>query len=483
MNKLMSNYIFTVLYQLLLMLTPFITTPYVSRILKPEGIGIDAYVLSIVQLFIVFTVLSLPMYGSRQIAVQKDQNDLSKEFWSIFSFQACVAVLNFIAYFIFIGAFSTHKILFLIHITTLLAYSLDISWYFIGKEQMKKIAIRNMIIKVAGIILTFILIKNYSDLPFYVAINGGTLLVGQLIMWRPLLNEVKFVKISLSDFQAHVKPILILFLPQLMIQVYVLVNRIVLGNVSGEVEVGYYNQANKVVKIAIGVISSLGTVLLPRMAAEFAKGNQEQLKRYTDTTLQFVLMITLPMTLGLMAISPNFVIWFLGKDFLDVSLDLIIMSPVIFFVGLANVFGVQILVATNQQNKYSVAITVGAILSLITNLLLVSSMGSLATTIALLVAESIGALIQMYYARSYFHFKTFLQLFMKYFLLSMLVFLAAWFVGKTITITPVLLTLLQLLAGGIVYGLGLLLVRDPLVYKLLGTFSQKYLVKIRERRP
>ncbi len=478
----MSNYLFTVLYQLLLMLTPFITTPYVSRILRPEGIGIDATVLSVVQLFIVFTVLSLPMYGSRQIAVKKDQNDLSKEFWSIFIFQICVAVLNFIVYYIFISAFSTHKILYLIHITTLLAYSLDISWYFIGKEQMKKIAIRNMLIKVAGIILTFLLIKEYNDLPLYVAINGGTLLVGQLIMWRPLLKELKFVKIEFPDFKAHVIPILILFLPQLMIQVYVLVNRIVLGNVSGEVQVGYYTQANKVVKIAIGLISSLGTVLLPRMASEFAKGNQEQLKRYTNVTLQFVLMITLPMTLGLVAISPNFVIWFLGKDFLDVSLNLMIMSPVIFFVGLANVFGVQILVATNQQNKYSVAITVGAILSLMTNLVLVSSMGSLATTIALLVAESVGAIIQMYYARSYFHFRTFLQLFFKYLVLSILVFIAAWFVGKIVTITPVLLTLLQLLAGGIVYGLGLLLIKDSLVYKLLGVFSQKFLVKIHERR-
>jgi O-antigen/teichoic acid export membrane protein len=266
-----------------------------------------------------------------------------------------------------------------------------------------------------------------------------------------------------------------------MIQVYVLINRIVLGNISGEIQVGYYNQANKVVKIAIGIISSLGTVLLPRMASEFAKGNQQQLKKYTDYTLQVVLMITIPMTLGLMAISPNFVIWFLGKDFTNVSTTLILMSPTIILVGLANVFGIQILIATNQQNKYSVSITVGAVLSLIINLVLVNSLGNIATTIALLVAEGIGAMIQMYYARNYFSMKTFLQLFMKYLILSLLMFIAAVFTGKFLTVAPMLLTVIQLIIGVFVYVVGLLLVRDPFLMKFAGALFNKLSLKYHEK--
>lgn len=474
MSKLVSNYLFTVMYQMLLMLTPFITTPYVARVLKAEGIGIDAYVLSIVQLFIVFIVLSLPMYGSRQIAIQKDKKETSKEFWSIFTFQIVMSVLNFIAYFVFVGLATEFKQLYYIHLLTLIAYSVDISWYFIGKEQMKKIAIRNMLVKISGIILIFTLIKDQNDLPLYVAINGGTLLIGQIIMWRPLLKEVHFVKISFNEMKAHVLPILSLFLPQLMIQVYVLVNRIVLGNVSGETEVGFYNQANKVVRIAIGVISSLGIVLMPRMASEFAKGNTEQLKRYTQYTLQFVLMTTIPMTLGMMAIAPNFVVWFLGNEFLEVSTLLILMSPVIFFVGLANVFGVQLLVATKQQNKYSVAITIGAVISLLVNSLFVFYYGSIATTIALLAAEAIGALIQMYFARKYFSFGGFLQLFMKYSLLSIPVYLSAYLIDNMVPITPVLLTLLQALVGVAVYVIGLILVKDSMVFTVLEKAKSRF---------
>lgn len=474
MNKLISNYLFTVMYQLLLMLTPFITTPYVSRILKAEGIGIDAYVLSIVQLFIVFIVLGIPLYGSRQIAVKKSKEDTSIEFWSIFIFQGIVSLLNIIVYCIFILTFNEYKILFYIHFLTLLAYSFDISWYFIGKEQLKKIALRNMIVKIIGIILIFTLVKEYDDLWVYVLINCGTLFIGQIIMWIPLLKEVKFIKFPISLLIEHIKPIIVLFIPQLLIQVYVLVNRIILGNVSGETEVGYYNQANKVIKIALGVITSLGTVLLPRMASEFSNGNREMVKKYTNYTLQFVLLITLPMTLGMMAIAPNFVVWFLGDDFSKVSELLILMSPVILFVGLANVFGIQILVSSNQQNKYSIAVTIGAILSLITNFLLVFSIGSVGTTISLLVAEAVGALIQMYYARKYFIFKDFIKLFLKYLILSSFVYGVVILIGNIVQSSPVVITLLQVLGGMIIYIFGLWIIKDSFVIKFSGLIHNKF---------
>lgn len=80
MKKLISNYLFTVIYQLLLIITPFITTPYISRIFKPEGVGIEAYVSSIVQLFVVFISLSFALYGSRQIASKQSQKRFQLSF-------------------------------------------------------------------------------------------------------------------------------------------------------------------------------------------------------------------------------------------------------------------------------------------------------------------------------------------------------------------------------------------------------------------
>lgn len=473
MKKLLSNYLFTVMYQLLLLITPFITTPYVSRILKPEGIGIDAYVTSMVQLFTVFITLNLPLYGSRQIASKQNQTQVSKEFWSIFSFQLFMSALNIIVYLGFTGLYAQYKALFFIHIFTLLAYSIDISWYFFGKEQIKRVSIRNMLVKIAGIILIFSFVKDYDDLNMYIAINAGTLFLGQLVMWIPLFREISLVKITFKDVVHHTKPILVLFLPQIMIQVYSLVNKIILGNISGEVEVGFFNQAYKIIALALGIISSLGSVMLPRMASEFSRGNKEEMEKYVDFSLQFVLLITLPMTLGMMGIAPNFVSWFLGEGFYPVVQLLTIMSPVIFFVGLANVFGIQILIGTNQQNKYTIAVTTGAVIALIVNVLLIGSLASTATAIALLTAEATGALLQLYFTRNYFSFRKFFKMIFKYGLLAVILFLSVWVSGKIFNFPAVLLTFVQLLIGAAVYFIGLVLIKDSFIMKVFTVLKQR----------
>ncbi|MDR7078839.1 O-antigen/teichoic acid export membrane protein [Neobacillus niacini] len=475
MGRLVSNYLYTVIYQILILITPFITTPYVSRVLKPEGIGIDAYVLSIVQLFVVFAALSFPMYGSRQIATKQALEERSKEFWSIYSAQLISSLITIVVFVIYLSTIEDYKMLFFIHIFTLIAATIDVSWYFIGKEQIKSITTRNIVVRVVSLILIFTLVKEVDDLDKYIMINAVTLFAGQLIMWIPLLKDITFTRITLREIKIHTSPIISLFLPQIMIQIYLLVNKIVLGRVSGEVEVGFYTQADKIVRIALGFITSLGTVLLPRMAKEFSQGNIEAMKRYIKYALQFVIMITLPMTLGLMGIAPNFVSWFLGNDFKPVISLIIIISPIIFFVGLANIFGIQILVSTNQQNKYSISITVGAILSLITNILLVTHVASVATTWALLVAEATGALIQMYFARKYFDFKNFAGMFLKYLTLSIFVFLSVSAVDKYININPVLVTFLQLLIGGLIYILGLFMIKDSILIMIVNTMKTKML--------
>jgi O-antigen/teichoic acid export membrane protein len=186
-------------------------------------------------------------------------------------------------------------------------------------------------------------------------------------------------------------------------------------------------------------------------------------------------MVTLPMTLGLMGIAPNFVSWFFGSEFKPVVQLLFIISPVIFFVGLANIFGVQILVSTNQQNKYAISITIGAALSVMTNILFVSNLASTATTWALLVAEGSGALLQMYFARKYLDLKYLSGLFIKYFILSIFVFLSVKIVDIYMNINPVFLTFIQLITAAFIYLLGLFLMKDSILLTIIKTIKTKVL--------
>ncbi|MFJ7747982.1 flippase [Peribacillus sp. NPDC097295] len=480
MNKLFSNYIFTVIYQLVLMITPFITTPYVSRILKPEGVGIDAYVTSIVQLFIICTLLGIPLYGSRQIATKQNKKEISKEFFSIYTFQLFSSIIILVLYFIFISLISDYKILFLIHIISFLATALDVSWYFYGTEQIKKVAIRNIFVRLLSIALVFILVKESTDLKVYILINVITLFIGQLIMWIPLVREITYVKIKIFDFKKHIRPIFMLFLPQIAVQIYILINRIILGNTSGETEVGFYNQANKIINLGLGVITSLGTIMLPRVSSEFSKGNIAAIKKYSKGTIQYVFFVTFPMIFGLIAVTPNFVGWFFGKGYESVSFLIILMSPIMLFVGMATVFGIQILVSTNQQNKYLFSVTVGAICSVLVNLILVSSLGSIATSISLLSAECIGALTQMYFTRKYFDMGFIGKEIIKYMCLGLFMYIIIILFTLTVNLSPILLTFTQIAIGITTYGISLLIIRDTLVFKIINLIKFKFIAKERE---
>jgi O-antigen/teichoic acid export membrane protein len=123
------------------------------------------------------------------------------------------------------------------------------------------------------------------------------------------------------------------------------------------------------------------------------------------------------------------------------------------------------------------AITVGAILSLIVNLLLVQSMASLGTTIALLVAEGVGAMIQIYFARKYLIIPDFIRLFLKYFTLSMMVYISVTVIGTYVKITPLLLTILQVVVGGLLYFMGLLVIKDTMIMRVIPIVKTRLLKK------
>jgi len=462
-----TNYAFTVIYQILLMITPFVTTPYVSRILQPKGVGIDAYILSIVSLFLAFSMLGIPLYGSRQIAQMRDSKDLGKEFISIYIYQLTFSLISLIVYIIYVFSLNQNQVFYFIHIITFVAQAIDISWYFNGREENKKVAVRNIVVRIVSIILVFMLVKTTSDLWKYILINSVSLFVGQFIMWIHLLREIRFVKPQLENIMTHLKPIFVLFIPQINIQIYLLINRIVLGSISGEIQVGYFNQAYRIITLCLGIVTSLGTVLLPRMASEFSQGNFISIKKYAKGALQFVFLVSTPMIYGLIAVADNFVKWFFGDGYDPVANLIKILSPVIFFVGLATVFGIQILVSTNQQNKYTFSVTIGAILSFMVNITLVPKAGAVGTSIALLVAEGIGALIQMYMTRTFFDLKSLGKDLLKYNLICMGMYLFISSLENLLHINLIFITFFQLIFGLIFYFTGLMFVKDKFILNVI----------------
>ena len=157
----------------------------------------------------------------------------------------------------------------------------------------------------------------------------------------------------------------------MIIQIYIVLDKVLLGYVVNEKEVGFYDQASKIVKLSLSIVTSLGTVMLPRIASEFSKGNYEKIKQYSQDSMQFILILALPLMVGLAGIANTLVPWFLGPGYEKVVPLIVMMSPIIVFIGLSNLFGIQILLPTGQQSKLTISVLAGAVISIIVNILLI----------------------------------------------------------------------------------------------------------------
>ena len=467
MKRLFSNYIFVLANQVLSMIVPIITMPYVSRVLRPEGIGQQGFVVQVVGIFVLFAMAGVPMYGTKEVSVAKAKGKeaVVVSFWSIYTIQVLIAAIVFLLYLLFVFIFLDNSTLFLISIFTMLAAMVDVSWYFFGMERAKTIAVRNMVLRVISVICIFLFVNHIDDLPIYVLILSLSTFLGQVIMWHPLLKEVKISFPKREEVMKHIQPVFMLFLPSLVILTYGHLNGIILRMISGYEQLGFYRQAFQIVFLTLGIMTSLSTVMLPRMANEFSSGHIDKIKVYLRYVLQFVLFIAIPLTLGLIIISDNFVIWFLGAEFQPVSILLYIIAAKILLVGLSNVFGLQVLVAIGRQNKYTIAVSAGALCSIVVNILFAHRWGAIATAIALLVAEIVAVLLQMIFARKFYRITVFLKDFFKYGVVSVLMIIVIWISSSMVSLSMISLTIFQVIIGGATYIGILLIVRDSLILR------------------
>ena len=367
MSKVAKNFFYNISYQALVSVIPIILMPYLSRTLGVKSLGIYSYTNSVVLLFSTFGMLGLSTYSSREIAYSntKGQKELSKTFESLCILRAILFAICFLFYLILVLA-SEYGHYFILHIFLLAFNFFDISWLFIGIEEMKIIVIRNSILKIISTLLVFLLVKDSGDVGLYILINGGSLFLGILIMLPKAKKYIKYVKLEISDISKHIIPIIKLFLPQAATSLYVLFDKTMIKLLTDNVKsVGYYDQGQSISKMPLVVASSLSTVLLPRISNEYAKGNMDSVKKYLNRSTSFMLIIAFPLTLGLVGISDSFIPWFLGEEFIPCIPVLQILSIAILPVSLSNVTGIQYLTAFNRTRELTVSYTAAALLDIV----------------------------------------------------------------------------------------------------------------------
>ena len=462
--QVIKNYLYNAGYQILLMFTPLITTPYISRVLGPHASGINSYTNGWVTFFCLIGQMGITLYGNREVAYHRDdKRERSRIFWGVEALQLGTIILSMLAYLVIIFIFSTtFRTFYLLQTFWIIAAGLDVSWYFMGMEDFKKTVVRNTIVKLATICLIFVVVKQESDLWKYILLLGLAQVGGNITLWPYLRNSIQWVSPRFWKPFQHFYPALILFIPTITTQIYLVVNKLMLGRLGAQDALGQFDYADKIVKLVLAIVTATGTVMLPHVANKFAKGDVKGVRQSLYNSFEFVTALAVPMMFGLMAISKKFAPWFLGGKYVPTGEIMFIEAPVILFIAWSNVIGTQYLMPVKRVNEFTASVTVGAISNIILNFILIPHYVSNGAALATVCAEFLVAAVQLYCVRTTIRRRILFKNLWRYLLPGFIMFWIVYHINAMMTMNIINLVF-QGAIGVIIYVVGVIILRAPIV--------------------
>lgn len=397
MKSLQKNFLYNVLYQILLVILPLITAPYISRTLGATAVGVYSYTYSVAYYFLLIAMLGIGNHGNRSVAaVRDDREKLNKTFSSIYSLQVMTFSIAILAYAFYLVLFvKDNRLIVLLQLIYVTSGLFDIGWLFFGLEQFKLTVARNTLIKISTVVLMFVFVHKPSDLWKYTLIMSAGTLFSQAYLWLYVKKYVSFKKCSVKEIASNIKPVLILFIPVLAYSIYKVMDKIMLGNMSSYDQVGFYNNAEKIVNIPMGIITALGTVMLPRMSNIVANGDKKREDDYIRISAKLVTLLSSAIAFGLMGVSSVLAPVFFGDEFIACGEIIRLLSVTVFFIAWANVIRTQYLIPNKRDSIYLTSTMVGAILNLIINWMLIPKYQANGAAFGTIVAEFSVMLVQM----------------------------------------------------------------------------------------
>ncbi len=467
-NFLMSN-----VYQVLILVIPFVTTPYIARVLGVEGIGIYSYTTSIQTYFTMLAALGTSAYGAREIARNRNNKQMySILFWEIELLTLCTTAVSLCTWALWIAGNEEYKIYYVILSLNIFAVLLDISWFFTGLEHFEHIVLKNSAFKILGVISIFIFVKDKNDLFLYVGIMALSTLLGNLSMWIYLPRYL--VRINRKELMVfrHFKETMIYFIPTIAISVYTVLDKTLIGVIThSEEENGNYEQANKIISIAKALsFSSLNSVMGTRISYLFAEGKISEIKKRITKSIDYTMFMAIGFCFGIIGVSEDFVPFFLGEGYEETIIFLRLMSPLTIIIGVSNCLGAQYYNPVGLRKKSAVYIICGAVTNFIFNLILIPIMKGKGAIIGSLVAEMV---ISGLYLKNCDSFLTMRQLIIISWkkMIAGILMLIVIFVINNWQCSVTIRLFGQIGIGVIVYVLVLLILKDSFVRYLINMFK------------
>lgn len=472
-----GNYLYNVLYRLSICVLPLIITPFSARVLGADGVGVYSFSSAVACYFIMFGRLGMEHYGNRTIAVCRNEPEkLRRTFWSMYTMQGITSAASCLVYIVLIHfAFPDQLPVYWMQGLYVLSALFDVSWYFYGTEQFRITTLRSLAIRVLIIAAMFLFVHRAEDLWLYTLIMSACFLLEQLLLLPFLLRQVPPVRVTWREIAAHIKPNLKLFLPLAALSVYNWMDKLMLGVISGNEAVAYYNYADSIINLPKGIIAALGTVMLPRLSRLAQKKDLTSGQEALRQSMGFISMICCVLCFGIAGVAGVFVPFFLGPGYEETVRLTVYLALVMIPMSIIDVFQMQYLVPFGKESIYIRSVVLGAAVNLILNGLFIPPYGATGAVVGTFGAQIAVCAYQLYRIRELYGLRDLFKALWPFVLCGVVEFAVAMALNG-LPLAPLPLLCLQVAAAGGAYILcaaGVILLWRRDLKSMFGLFSAK----------
>jgi O-antigen/teichoic acid export membrane protein len=402
--SLRQNFTYKAILTIINPLIGFLTFPYISRVLGVTNLGLVDFVDNTINYFLLFAMLGISNVGVRSIAaVSGSRAKLNVTFSNLLGVNLFFTILLLLVYLLsisIVSRFNQYSELFYIGTAKILFSTLLIEWFFTGIENFKYITIRTLLIKIIYVGCVFILIKEPSDYLLYFILTVSVIVVNAIVNILYSRNFVSIEFKELFNFK-YMKENVKIGIYTIMTSMYLTFNVMYLGLMTNNTQVGFYTSAYRLYTLVLGIFTAFSSVMLPRMSNLLANGNNSEFNRYLIKSFEFVALFSVPMAVCSSILAPELIYLLCGQGYEGAILPMRIIMPALILVGIAQIIVIQVLLPMKKDNVLLVASIVGAVISIVVNILLVSKYGSVGSAIVMLSAEFVVTIIYLIYVLKY----------------------------------------------------------------------------------
>ncbi|MEG0034659.1 MAG: flippase [Bacilli bacterium] len=480
-SSLKNNFFFNFISQILTLLIPLITTPYLARIFHESGNGQVAFANNILTYFTMIANFGFAIYGQREIAKYQDNKYMrSKTFWEIILIRLFLVLFSISILFATLSVNlygESYTLLILIGSIQVFGIIFDVNFYYQGQEDFKSIAIRTLVLRLICLIFIFIFVKKETDMWIYILIFSLSVVLSNLVMRPKLRKSITKISFKELEYKKHAFPSFIIFLSIMAATVFGTLNNLMIGYLcpNPDYENGNYFQGMKLNQTILMLVIVIDSIMVARNSYDHANGDDEKVKEHINFACDYVWHIGIPLLIGMCVLSNSISSWFLGEGYDEVPMILNILSVRFITSALGCVFGNQLFIAIGKEKYNIIAHIITTITILILNFIFIPLYGAIGAAITCAIAESVDCLVLLIIAirTKKVSLKKILPMTIKPLLASSLMFVVIFFMNKYITYS-VWSFLLIALVGLVIYIGACFIIKDSFFINLYNRYVKTF---------